>query len=269
MARCGLIALDLDGTALTPAHILAPETCRAIQKARSQGVRVVIATGRSSQEAAWFAQEGGFDRLAAALGGAVVVDCETGKQLHRWDLLWNGGREVLKLCLERRLDPMIFAGEQIFLPDWSVEALAHYFPQKIWERDVQLLDAPLSWLAGYEGPLTKLHVEGDPARFPKKEAASLPGMELTSSGPGDFEVLPENIDKGKALALLAERYGIPLERCAAVGDSENDVGMLRAAGIAVAMGNASPAAVEAAQLQVADNVHHGAAQAIEWVLERM
>ena len=69
--------------------------------------------------------------------------------------------------------------------------------------------------------------------------------------------------------LWAERYGIPLERCAAVGDSENDVGMLRAAGIAVAMGNASPAAVEAAQLQVADNVHHGAAQAIEWVLERM
>ena len=164
---------------------------------------------------------------------------------------------------------MSFAGEQIFLPDWSVEALAHYFPKKIWERDVQLLDAPLSWLAGYEGPLTKLHVEGDPARFPKKEAASLPGMELTSSGPGDFEVLPENIDKGKALALLAERYGIPLERCSAVGDSENDVGMLRAAGIAVAMGNASPAAVEAAQLQVADNVHHGAAQAIEWVLERM
>ena len=43
MARCGLIALDLDGTALTPAHTLAPETCRAIQKARSQGVRVVIA----------------------------------------------------------------------------------------------------------------------------------------------------------------------------------------------------------------------------------
>ena len=37
MARCGLIALDLDGTALTPAHTLAPETCRAIQKARSQG----------------------------------------------------------------------------------------------------------------------------------------------------------------------------------------------------------------------------------------
>ena len=35
------------------------------------------------------------------------------------------------------------------------------------ERDVQLLDDPLSWLAGYEGPLTKLHVEGDPARFPK------------------------------------------------------------------------------------------------------
>ena len=144
--RSGLIALDLDGTALTPAHTLAPETCRAIQKARSQGVRVVIATGRSSQEAAWFAQEGGFDRLAAALGGAVVVDCETGKQLHRWDLPWNGGREVLKLCLERRLDPMIFAGEQIFLPDWSVEALARYFPQKIWERDVQLLDDPLSWL---------------------------------------------------------------------------------------------------------------------------
>jgi len=268
VARCDLIALDLDGTALLPDHTLAPETCRAIAAARAQGVRVVIATGRSSREAAWFAREGGFDSHAAALGGAVVADCETGKQLRRWDLPRDGGREVLKLCLERRLDPMIFAGEQILIPAWSAEALGRYFPRPVWEEDVVLLDDPLGWLEGYDGPLTKLHVEGDPARFPIREAAALPGMNLTSSGPGDFELVCQDIDKGTALALLAEFYGIPLERCAAVGDSENDLGMLRAAGIAVAMGSACPAAVEAARFQVADNLHHGAAQAIALLLDR-
>ena len=81
MARCDLIALDLDGTALLPDHTLAPETCRAIAAARVQGVRVVIATGRSSREAAWFAREGGFDSHAAALGGAGALMAASVKKL--------------------------------------------------------------------------------------------------------------------------------------------------------------------------------------------
>lgn len=267
MAACDLIALDLDGTALTPRHELAPETCRAIAKARAQGVRVVIATGRSSQEAAWFAKQGGFDALAVALGGAVLTDCKTGAHLQRWDLPQEAGRQALRWCLERRLDPMIFAGERVILPSWSEKALRHYFPEPVFERDVELLDDPLAGLQKRDVPLTKLHVEGDPACFPLKEAAALPGITLTNSSHYDFELVAQGVDKGKTLALLAEQYGISLTRCAAVGDSSNDVEMLQAVGIPIAMGNACEAAARAARHQVADNVHHGAAQAIELLLE--
>lgn len=74
-----------------------------------------------------------------------------------------------------------------------------------------------------------------------EELRALEGLELTSSNDHDFEVVSAGVDKGVALAQLAQRYGVPLDQCAAVGDSDNDLAMLQAAGVPIAMGNASQA----------------------------
>ena len=94
------------------------------------------------------------------------------------------------------------------------------------------------------------------------ELAALPGVTLTASNARDFEIVPEGVDKGKALAELAAQYGITLEECAAVGDSDNDMAMLKAAGLPIAMGNASAAVKAAAKRVVASNAEDGVAQAI-------
>jgi hydroxymethylpyrimidine pyrophosphatase-like HAD family hydrolase len=60
----------------------------------------------------------------------------------------------------------------------------------------------------------------------------------------------EGVDKGSALRTVASAYEIPLERVMMIGDSNNDVPALRIAGLAVAMGNAQPAAVGAAHVRV-------------------
>jgi len=68
---------------------------------------------------------------------------------------------------------------------------------------------------------------------------------------------------------LARSLGIPAEQVLAIGDSDNDVALLRWAGIGIAMGNASPAAKEAADGVTSSNLRDGAAEAMErWVLER-
>ncbi|MFQ9473737.1 MAG: HAD family hydrolase [Oscillospiraceae bacterium] len=97
--------------------------------------------------------------------------------------------------------------------------------------------------------------------------AALPGVSLTASNDHDFELVPAGVNKGRALALLALMWGIPLERCAAVGDSANDLEMLQAVGCPIAMGNAAPQVQAAAARTVADNSHDGAAQAILSCLE--
>ena len=76
-------------------------------------------------------------------------------------------------------------------------------------------------------------------------------MSLTASNDHDFELVPAGVNKGRALALLALMWGIPLERCAAVGDSANDLEMLQAVGCPIAMGNAAPQVQAAAVRTVA------------------
>ena len=68
---------------------------------------------------------------------------------------------------------------------------------------------------------------------------------------------------GVPVALCAALLGVPESSTISVGDAENDLAMLRSAGLGVAMGNALPCAVEAADVQVADNDHDGVAEAIE------
>ena len=69
------------------------------------------------------------------------------------------------------------------------------------------------------------------------------------------------------LAYLSQLYGVPLEQCAAVGDSGNDLEALRAVGMPIAMGNASQAVKDAALRVVSSNRKEGAAQAVLSCLE--
>lgn len=72
-----LIALDLDGTLLDPAGQITDETKAAIAQARQAGIKVVLSTGRSVQEAADFSAQAGCDNLSVCLGGAVLSDNAT------------------------------------------------------------------------------------------------------------------------------------------------------------------------------------------------
>ena len=76
-----LIALDLDGTLLDPAGQITDETKAAIAQARQAGIKVVLSTGRSVQEAADFSAQAGCDNLSVCLGGAVLSDNATGAHL--------------------------------------------------------------------------------------------------------------------------------------------------------------------------------------------
>ena len=268
MNKIDLIALDLDGTLLDPAGQVAQSSKDAIAQAREAGVEVVLSTGRAAPEAAYFAQEAGCGILAAALGGAVLCDARTGAHLRRWDLAPETGRRALELCLGRNIELMIFAGETILLDPFSKESLTRTYPYPCFHDNAVVTGDPLGYLQEHNLPLTKLHGDGDPASYPLKELSALEGVSLTASSDRDFELVPAGVGKGRTLALLAMMRGVPLERCAAVGDSDNDRSMLEAVGVPVAMGNAAPALKALAQYVTADNGHDGVAQAIRWCLEQ-
>lgn len=79
------------------------------------------------------------------------------------------------------------------------------------------------------------------------------GYEIVSSWCDNIEIMPEGVSKGKGVEMLAKKLNIPLTEVMAIGDSENDLSMIKIAGLGVAMGNASHQVKE-----VADDVtcHH-------------
>ena len=261
-----LISLDLDGTLLGPDGDLTPGAAEAIAKARAAGVRVVLNTGRPMTEAGYFARTAGCDSLVSCLGGALLGDARTGEELRRWDILQPWGYRALEICLGRGLEITIFSGNRVVLDPFSKKSLLRSYPYPEFHRQALVAEDPLAFMREREMPVTKIH--GDWGTPPLAELSALEGVDLTTSTPTDFEIIPRGVNKGSTLALVALMYGVPLEQCAAVGDSENDLPMLEAAGLAVAMGSAPEQVKKAADLVAPSNGEGGVVRAILGCLER-
>lgn len=170
-----LIALDLDGTLLDPAGQITDETKAAIAQARQAGIKVVLSTGRSVQEAADFSAQAGCDNLSVCLGGAVLSDNATGAHLRRWDIPADVSRKALELCLNRDIELMIFAGEQIVLDPFSQQSLSKTFPYPVF-HNAAVVSEDSHRLSGGARP----SADQDPRRL---EPAGLPpGGALTAPG---------------------------------------------------------------------------------------
>ncbi|MBE5786523.1 MAG: HAD-IIB family hydrolase, partial [Clostridiales bacterium] len=102
----------------------------------------------------------------------------------------------------------------------------------------------------------------------RQQLQSIPGIALTQSGENNIEVMPIGVDKGTGVRDMARMLGISMDQVMTLGDQENDIPMLMAAGYGVAMGNASDATKKVARYQTEDLDHGGFAKAIRrWALK--
>ena len=162
---------------------------------------------------------------------------------------------------------LIFAGEHTLVDPAYKRELERTYPFPAFHAHAVVTGDPLGYMEEHDLPLTKIHGELDPSQYPLDRLAAIEGVFLTASSAHDFELVAAGADKAQALAVIAGRYGVPLDQCAAVGDSANDLEVLRAVGTSIAMGNA-PQNVKAAAARVApSNREEGAAWAVLSCLE--
>ena len=255
-----LISLDLDGTLLDPRGQITAASKAAIAKARDAGVRVVINTGRPVQEGVFFAREAGCDTLVAGAGGGLVADGE--RILRRWEVPQPSARRALELCLSWDAQLMIFTQRDILVNAAYKKYLETHYPFPAFHRAAVATEDFLGYMEEHNLSLVKIHGEKGPGRCPAEELAALPDVTLTTSSPHDFELTAGGADKGAALAVIASLYGIPLDQCAAVGDSENDLSVLHVVGMPIVMGSAPENVREAAARLAPSNGEEGAAWAV-------
>ena len=268
-----LIALDLDGTLLNSRKEISPETLSAVRLACRMGKTVVFDTGRAVTELADETALLPEVRYAVFASGAGIFDIRTGKTFG----LRGFSRPLADriLAFARGLDLM----PQLVLPDRDViqashmENLDHYHMGRyraLYEKAMTLVPDIFSFAKTCRDTVLKINLyHTNPAeRVQTREQLSCPELETVFSEISSLECSPAGVNKGAGLLTLCGELRIPPEECIAVGDAENDIPMLRATGLGVAMGNAPDHVKAAADLVVRDLDHGGCAQAVQLLMGR-
>ncbi len=268
-----LLALDLDDTLLGRDGRISPEDQEAIDEAKRRGVHVTIVTGRR-----WLSTREYVPLVRPTLPvicycGAKVVDA-AGEHVKEFHLLPPDLVEELLEFLGNRFLYGLYIDEEIFTHAWL--SLPGRSPE---ERPPGVHVVP-SVPAAYEArkgrepaPVPQFDVFGEEATeavlsaYPLERRRGARFIPLRSGKMVYLKVLPEPAEKGQALARLCQWAGIAPQEVMAMGDSPLDEGMLRWAGIGVAMPWASERAKQAADVVMNHGEPHVVANAIRRYLE--
>jgi len=262
-----LIASDVDGTLLDEDENVTPRTRAAVHAAVAGGAQFVLATGRPPRWVPQIAEALGFAPMAVCANGAVLYDSSTDRILSARTLSPEQLAELVEvatrvipgagLAVERVGRSAHDAATPQFVSSPGYEH-AWLNPDNTEVSLTDLLSAPaIKLLIRKPGARS-----GDMAALLAKHVG-LQGDLTYSTNNGLIEVLPLGISKATGVEELARPLGITAEDIVAFGDMPNDVPMIRWAGLGVAMGNAHPEVLEAADEVTAPNTDDGVARVLE------
>jgi Cof subfamily protein (haloacid dehalogenase superfamily) len=271
-----LLALDLDGTTLDPSGKLSGGVRRAVDAARRRGLRVVLCTGRRFRMALPAARELALTGPIVVHNGVLVKDIESGRTEVGHYLPADLYPEVLATLRETG-PPLVYVDAYHEGIDVLTERRdrAHPFQKEYLDDNSEFTCVvdDLAESARDEVILMSTMANAETLEVLRARARERLGervlthMLMNKVYRGHIlEFLSPRSGKWSALRGIATREGVAPEEIAAIGDDDNDVEMIREAGLGIAMGNAVEAARAAADVVVRSNVDDGVVGAIERVL---
>lgn len=275
-----LLVLDIDGTLLNSEDIVTPKVKDAISRARESGVEVALATGRRVGSTLDVVEEIGIALPIVTFNGALVWDTAREEAIHELAFSPSVMSRVIELCRHYRIAPVFLQGpghgERIFVPAES-ERRPDYLDWFLDPRQSEVDELPYEELVNVPGVLT-IDVFGpeQPLKDIWRDIAELE-VQVYDVGEVSIQTDPPNwalnvhmpgASKAAGVQVLALKLGCTMQDVVAVGDGYNDLPLLEAAGVGVAMGNARDDIKALADAVVTGHDDDGVAEAIErFVLE--
>jgi Cof subfamily protein (haloacid dehalogenase superfamily) len=255
-----LLACDMDGTLFRGDLKISERVQEAIATAQRAGVHVVLATGRMPAAAAPFVHLLGLSGPQIYYNGALVSTPD-GETLFHLPVETTIARGVVVYARASHMHLNAYIGDTIYVERLTPEA---EFTRQLNRVDPVVVDDLEAFL---EHAPTKMVI----VRLPTVEPGLIPALStrfdgklsVSSSVPQYCEMINPAVDKGKALHALARRLGLSPGEVAAIGDGDNDITLLRAAGVSFAMGNATERLKAQATHVVGSVEEDGVAEAIE------
>lgn len=255
--RPKLVALDIDGTLVSPEEEMSPAVARAVAKVRAAGSHVVLATGRALLATQPIAAklELGSGWLVCS-NGAVTATIDPPEVV---DMVTFDARKAVGAVLEH-LPGALVAVEELGV---GYRVTAPFPPGELAGTQTVL---PVDELVAE--PVTRVVLrspEHEPAHM--LEVVERIGLHEVSYAVGYtawLDIAPEGVSKASALETVRRRLGVPVDATLAVGDGRNDLEMLAWAACGVAMGQAVVEVQDAADRVTATFEDDGLAMALGW-----
>ena len=255
-----MIVTDLDGTLVNAAYEITEENRKAVQAAAEIGVPTVIATGRMHSSAVQYAEALGVDAPIISYNGAIVRTAG-GELLASSYLEPQVVERVLGFVFAQGWYVQSYVGDKLYYVEKTEAARVYETASKVYGEAIgrggmlaRTKEVPKLLVAVSEAEIAAV-IQTLRDKF-RNEA------DVMQSSPNYIEIVRPGVSKARAMLALAEKRGVRADEIMALGDSGNDVEMIRAAGIGVAMGNAIPAVREAADEIAPPSEENGFAEAL-------
>ena len=264
-----LILTDIDGTLLQDNLSISQNTISALRKAKNNGLRIVLSSGRYLHGIQFLKDEIGIDDIIlSGMNGALIKD---GDKYLNSEAIDKESYEIAARFLKGKAQSLIAFSES----SYAIDASDRYYEmqniicrQKGVRMDLSCYDE-VSEALGEK--VYKLLLKDDSEENTMSLLKELDGilgdrLRIVASSSRIFEILPYGTDKANAVRILEEKLSIPRERMIAFGDWDNDIGMLSSVGMGVAMANGSEGAKKAAKVITRDNNSEGIHYALSEIL---
>ena len=253
-----LLALDLDGTLLNSNEEISPRNRRAIRTALDAGIRIVLVTGRGVDTPIRISKELDLNLPIICCHGALTKDFLANRTLGHVPVPLQYAKPMVEFAEREGLSIAIYS-EELFHRLEGSKLCMEDMSGPAW-REVRTFEDIM-----HTAPTFIRFLGEESVNAMQREFGDLP-LHFKYENWLDFiecAVTNREATKQRALARLCADFQITSDRVMAIGDSRNDVPMLRWAGLGIAMGNSLPEVRQAVRYVTATNDEDGVAIAIE------
>ncbi|MFE5323486.1 Cof-type HAD-IIB family hydrolase [Paenibacillus sp. NPDC056579] len=256
-----MLAIDIDDTLINDAKEVTEGTKQALADAIAHGVTVTLATGRMYASAKQLAAQLELNVPLITYNGSLVKNSVDGRVLYEQSVPMEAARTIFDYCERNGLHLQTYNDDVLYVKEDNDKIKAYSelskIPYTVYPSFSELVNRPSS----------KLLIIDDPAKLDEVavELRSLivGQVHITKSKPNFLEIIHHQGTKGDALRYLAGQFGYDMSQVIAVGDGSNDREMLEAAGLGVAMGNASAALKQIANYVTLSNNEDGVKHVVD------
>ncbi|API88717.1 hypothetical protein BKP56_05180 [Marinilactibacillus sp. 15R] len=256
-----LVAIDLDGTLVNSEGIVSNRNIETLRKVSQSEIIVVIATGRSPNSAKYIIEEIlQIKGYYISLNGAFIGESYTSRPIQQTFISYNDVKETLIKVKQLGIGIVCNAGFNSILFNNDKETHPLFNSAFVYSDLKECMK-----MIQNSYPINKLsihHADKDILKYMREFWNDI-GLEATQSDKDYIEAMRKECSKGNSLKKLAKNFNIELEDVLCIGDQENDIEMIKSAGIGIAMENAIQKLKNSANYITSSNDNDGVSKALE------